>query len=96
MQADYDSIADTLQIELEPVERLDRDDAGVEGAVVGLSEGRPVLIDVIGTTVDIDVRLRAVADRHGLDAEALIAAARASLAAPNRTVTLAVAAVASH
>jgi hypothetical protein len=35
--------------------------------------------------------LRAAAERYGLDAEALIAAARAALAAPDRAVTMDVA-----
>jgi hypothetical protein len=39
----------------------------------------------------IDEPLRAAAERYDLDAEALIAAARAALAAPDRAVTLDVA-----
>jgi hypothetical protein len=91
MRADYDNVAETIQIALEPVERLDRDDAGVDGIVVGICDGRPVLIDLIGIDSSIDERLRITANRHDLDAEALIAAANAALAAPNRTVTLNVA-----
>jgi hypothetical protein len=91
MRADYDSKGDTIQIELEPVDRLDRDDAGVAGIVVGILRERPVMIDVIGTDSGIDERLRAAAERHSLDAEALIAAAQAALAAPDRAVTLDVA-----
>jgi hypothetical protein len=92
MRADYDSIAETIQIELEPVERLDRDDADIDGIVVGLREGKPVLIDLVGTGPTVETRLRTAAERYDLDAEALIAAANAALAAPNRTVTLDVAA----
>lgn len=94
MRADYDSVAETIQIELEPVERLDRDDASVDGVVVGVLNDRPVLIDVIGIGPTLDERLRTAADRHGLNAEALVAAACAALAAPNRTVTMDVAGVA--
>ncbi len=91
MRADYDSSADTIQIELESVDRLDHDDAELAGVVVGIREQRPVLIDVIDTRSEVEERLRSVAERHGLDAEALIAAAQAALAAPDRVVTLDVA-----
>jgi hypothetical protein len=91
MRADYDSSADTIQIELEPVDRLDHDDASLAGIVVGIRKQQPVLIDVIDTRSEVEERLRSVAERHGLDAEALIAAAQAALAAPDRVVTVDVA-----
>jgi hypothetical protein len=34
MRADYDSNAETLQIELKRAARLDRDDAAIDGVVV--------------------------------------------------------------
>ena len=46
---------------------------------------------MIGTGSDFAKPLRKAAERYDLDAEALIAAARASLAAPDRVVTLDVA-----
>lgn len=85
------SKGDTIQIELEPVDRLDRDDADIAGIIVGIRDERPVMIDVIGTRAGIDEQLRAVAERYGLDAEALVAATQAALAAPDRTITLDVA-----
>jgi hypothetical protein len=91
MRADYDKAADTIQIELESVDRLDGDVSAIPGVLVGIRDKRPVLIDLIGTSVGLDERLRAVAERFELDAEALIAAARAALSAPNRAVTLDVA-----
>jgi hypothetical protein len=91
MRADYDSKADTIQIELEPVDRLDRDDASIAGAVVGIREERPVMVDLIGARTEVEERLRAAAERYELDAEALVAAARAALAAPDRAVTVDVA-----
>lgn len=92
MRADYDSKADTIQIEMGVnVDRLDRDDASIPGLIVGIADGHPVMIDLIGTGTDIEYRLRAAADRYGLDAEALIAAATAARAAPDRAVTLDVA-----
>lgn len=51
----------------------------------------PVMVDLIGARTEIAERLRAAADRYGLDAEALIAAARAALAAPDRAITMDVA-----
>jgi hypothetical protein len=91
MRADYDKAADTIQIELEPVDRLDGDVSNIPGILVGIRDQRPVLIDVVGTGSRIDERLRTVGEAFELDAEALIAAARAAQSAPNRAVTLDVA-----
>jgi hypothetical protein len=91
MRADYDSKGDTIQIELEPVDRLDRDDADIAGVIVGIRNEKPVMVDVIGTRSGIDKQLRIAAERYELDSEALVAAAQAALAAPNRTITLDVA-----
>jgi hypothetical protein len=89
MRADYDSEGDTIQIELEPVRKLGHGEEVENGAViVGVYEDRPVMVDVIGTRRDFGRPLRVAAERYGLDAEALIAAAKAALAAPDRTVTL--------
>jgi hypothetical protein len=91
MRTDYDSEGDTIQIELEPVRRLGHGEPIGNGAViVGIFEGRPVMVDVIGTKGDFERPLRLAAERYDLDAEALIAAAKAALAAPDRTVTLGV------
>lgn len=91
MRADYDSRAGTIQIELASVDRLDRDDVEIEGVVVGLLDGQATMVDVLDVRAGFESRLRDAADRHDLDAEALAAAARAALAAPDRTVTLDVA-----
>ncbi|HYP55835.1 MAG TPA: hypothetical protein VEQ41_06000 [Solirubrobacterales bacterium] len=91
MKADYDSQGDTIQIELEPADRLGGGSDVVEGGkvIVGFWDGRPVLIDVIGTRdPGFEEPLRVAAARHDLDAEALIAIARAALAAPDRPVQL--------
>jgi len=91
MRADYDSEGDTIQIKLELVQRLSHDEIVENGAViVGIFEDRPVMVDVIGTTGDFERPLRLAAERFDLDAEALTAAAKAALAAPDRTVTLGV------
>jgi hypothetical protein len=90
MRADYDSEGDTIQIELAPpVRRLDYGEDVDNGAViVGIHKDRPVMLDVIGTRSGFEKHLHAAAERYDLDAEALIAAAQAALAAPDRTVTL--------
>jgi len=51
-------------------------------------QDRPVALDIIGTDSGFEDSLRIAARRHGLDAEALVAAAQAALAAPDRQVTL--------
>jgi hypothetical protein len=49
---------------------------------------KPVMVDVIGTRHGFEKPLRTAAERNGLDAEALIAAATAAIAAPDRPVRL--------
>lgn len=92
MKADYESRADTIQIELEKVRQLGYGEDVENGAVVvSIYEGRPVMVDVIGTRRhDFEKPLRAAAERYQLDAEALIAISRAALAAPDRPVELGV------
>jgi hypothetical protein len=43
---------------------------------------------VIGTSGDLRTSLRRAGDRYGLDSEALLAAAQAAVAAPDREVVL--------
>lgn len=89
MRADYDSQGDTLAIELVNVDRLDHGDDSVHPqAVVSFRDGRLAVIDVIGARDDAEEPLKAVAAAYDLDPEALLAAARAALAAPDRTVVL--------
>ncbi len=91
LKADYESRADTIQITLEDVDHLSGGSDEVEnGAViVGFCDGRPALVDVIGTRKhDFEKPLRTAAERYELDAEALIAISRATLAAPDRPVRL--------
>ncbi len=91
MKADYESRADTIQITLEDVGRLSGGSDVIEnGAViVSFCDGRAAMVDVIGTRKhDFEKPLRVAAERNGLDPEALIAVARAALAAPDREVKL--------
>lgn len=92
MRADYESLTDAIEIELEPIERLDYG-VPVEGgaAIVHFLDDRPVVVDVIGTRKhDFEQPLRVAAERYDMDAEALIAASKAAIAAPDRPVRLAV------
>jgi hypothetical protein len=90
MRADYDSEGDTIQIELDDFQRPAYGEDVENGAVVvSVHEDRPVLVDVIGTRKhDFEKPLRAAAEIYALDEQALIAAAHAALAAPDRQVTL--------
>ena len=96
MRADYDSEGRTLEIELERTDHLDRGDDSVHPrAIVHLVDDRPVLIDVLSADEPLDEPLRAVAAAYELDAQALLAAGRSAVAAPDRAVTIEVAAAPS-
>lgn len=90
IKADYDSQGNTLQITLQDVDHADRGDKIGEplSAVVAIANNEAVAIDVLAPDLGVEKPLRAAAEKHGLDAEALIAAAQAALAAPDRLVTL--------
>jgi hypothetical protein len=90
MTADYESAFDTIQITLGEVDHLNGGSEVIEnGAViVGYCEGRPAMIDIIGTRSGFEKALCIAAERNGLDAEALIAASKAAIAAPDRPVRL--------
>lgn len=88
MRADYDSQGDTLQITLVDVDHADYGDDQTPGALVAVRNGGPVAIDILNASAETSGTLAAVAERFGLDREALDAAARSALAAPDRTVVL--------
>jgi len=89
MRADYDSEGGTIQIDLEAFDGLDYGDDEVdERVVIGVSKDKPVRIDLIDASGDLVVPLRAAAAAYELDADTLIAAARAALAVPDRTIVL--------
>lgn len=92
MRADYDSEGNSIQIWLEEAENWDKDDvlAG-DRVIVSSSSGRAVLVEIHAATRKLAESLAAVASAYDLDYEALLAAAEAALAAPDRTVTLSVA-----
>jgi hypothetical protein len=88
MKADYDSEANALGIELIEVDRWDDGDEFDEYYCnVAFSKGRLVYIGLLYPSENLHL-LEAVAERYNLDAERLIAAAKAALAAPDRKVTI--------
>lgn len=90
MEADYESACDSIQIVLEQAGRLSggSEVIGAGAVVVSYYEDRPAMIDVIGVRNGFEKPLRLAAARNELDAEALVAAAKAALAAPDRVVRL--------
>jgi hypothetical protein len=91
MRADYDSEANAVSIALAPAVHAEQADQVHERAVVALRGGHPVELQLLYPDLGVDEPLRAAAGRYRLDAEALIAAAQAALAAPDRAVTVDVA-----
>jgi hypothetical protein len=88
MRADYDSQGNTLQITLVDVNHADYGDDAVPGAIIATRNGGPVSIDLLNARQGTEQPLREVAERYGLDIEALTAAAQAALAVPDRTVII--------
>jgi len=86
MRAEYDSQADVLSIDLIDAERWDgADPIDDDYCTVALVGGRPANVELLAPREHLDL-LRIAADRHQLDSEALEAAARSALTAPNRRV----------
>jgi hypothetical protein len=91
MRADYDSKADALTIELRRVDRFDDgEQVGDDFCNVGIVDGRVAAVELLypGDTLTL---LEVVARRFELDGAALVAAAQAALAAPDRLVSMDVA-----
>lgn len=88
MQADYDSKANAISIALSREEGAERADQVHPRAVVALHDDRPVELQLLYPDLGIDEPLGAITRAYGLDEEALVAAVRAALAAPDRSVTL--------
>ena len=88
MRAEYDSTADALSIDLIEATRWDGSDAiDDDYCTVALVGGRPANVELLSPAAHLEL-LAVAAERHSLDAEALEAAARSALAAPDRTVVL--------
>jgi len=91
MRADYDSKANAISITLVQGALAEKADRRHPRAVVALRGSEPVELQLLYPDLGVEEPLRTVAEHYGLDPEALIAAANAALAAPNRAVTLEVA-----
>jgi hypothetical protein len=89
MKADYDSEANALSIDLIHVENWDDGDSvdKDEQCNVAFSQGRVVNVELLHPSKNLEL-LHLAAERFDLDAEGLLAAAKAALAAPDRSVTL--------
>jgi hypothetical protein len=95
MRADYDSTANAISIAITDAQHADASDEVHARAIVALAAGRPVEVQLLYPDMGISEPLAAVAERYELDREALYAAAQSALAAPDRVVSLEVAARAS-
>ena len=91
MRADYDSKANAISITLVEQAPAAEADQRHPRAIVALRNGEPVELQVLYPDLGIEEPVRTAAAHYGLDPEALIAAASAALAAPDRAVTLEVA-----
>lgn len=92
MRADYDSEADALSIDLQQFEHYERQDqVDDDYCVVGFAGGRPASVALLTPAKHLDL-LTLAAERYDLDGTALVAAAQAALAAPDRIVDLEVSA----
>ena len=91
MRADYDSKANALSIDLVDASRWEGSEGVGQQVNVTFSDGKPVNVELLYPNLGLEEPLQDAASRFGLDAEALVAAARAAIAAPDRVVTLDVA-----
>jgi hypothetical protein len=88
VKADFDSQANALAIELVDVDRWDDGDGFDEDYCnLGFSKGRLVYIGLLHPNDNLHL-LKAVSKSYELDAEELIALAKAALAAPDHAVTV--------
>ena len=88
MRAEYDSQADAVSIDLIETAAWDGADAiDDDYCTVSLSGERVANVELLAPAEHLGL-LRIAAERHGLDAQALEAAAKSALAAPDRAVIL--------
>lgn len=89
MRAEYDSEADALAIDLIAEARAawaEEIDGRCNMAVT--EAGEPVSLEILYPAMGMDGPIQAAAARYGLDEEALLIAARASVAAPDREIII--------
>lgn len=88
MKVDYDSEADAISIRLTKFDRYDdQEQVDDDFCNVGFVGGRAVDVELLSPARHLDLLLLA-AEKYGLDGIALVAAAQAGLAAPDRLVTV--------
>lgn len=88
MKAYFDSEANAVSIDLLEVDHWDDGDEFDEYyCTVAFSQNRLVNIGLLYPSEKLHL-LEAVADRFSLDADCLVASAKAALAAPDRPVTI--------
>jgi hypothetical protein len=88
MRAEYDSEADALSIDVLDVERWEGSEPiDDDYCNVALAGGRAANIELLSPRDHLEL-LAVAAEAHGLDGQALQAAAQSALAAPDRTVVL--------
>lgn len=88
MRIDYDSEADALDIRLVDFDHYEHQEQVRDSyCTVGFANGRLVDIELLNPAAHLDI-LDAVAERYDLEGPALLAAAKAGLAAPDRVVRL--------
>jgi hypothetical protein len=88
MRADYDSEADALSIQLARFKHCDHQESvDYDNCHVGIVADRAVDIELLYPASHLDL-LGIAAEQYDLDGEALLAAAKAALAAPDRLVTM--------
>jgi len=88
MRVDYDSQADAIDIELFPFEHFERQEPVHDTYChVGFAKGVPASVELLTPADHLDL-LEVAAERYDLDSQALVAAAKAGLAAPDRVVEI--------
>ena len=88
MRADFDSEANALDLELFRFKHYDyQEQVDDDFCTVGFAGGRLVSVELLDPADHLDL-LEVVAQRYELDGTALLAAAKAALAAPDRLVTM--------
>lgn len=91
MRAEYDSQADALSIDLIDADSWDGSDSiDPDYCTVALVGERAANVELLSPLEHLEL-LAVAAERHGLDAEALEAAARSAIIAADRAVVLEVA-----
>ena len=88
MRAEYDSAANAISIVIGEAAHADASDEVHARAIVALTAGMPVEVQLLYPDAGTAEPLAAVAARYALDVETLNAAVQSALAAPDRAISL--------